>query len=143
MSEFVEVRVSDLSGPALDWAVGKALDWVEPIFGVGQISYIAEDNFLMMAEPDPDEPDEISLIQHFNHYTQWSPSRLWSQCGRIIENNAIGFVGEDADNWLAFASPCDVTHQGVGGTHLIAACRLVVSAELGETVSVPKELLPC
>ena len=140
----VEVKTLELKGPALDWAVGKALNWIEPLYGVGQISYIAEDNFLMMAQPDPDEPDEIILIQHFNHYTQWSPSRLWSQCGPLLEKHYIELSIGEEEYWACRTSTSKYDEGRVnypGSTMLIAACRAIVGEAIGQTVSVPKELL--
>lgn len=124
MTEFVEVKTAELIGPALRYAVATAE-------GLG-------DELRWCFNED----GAFRNIWTDNHGAYW-PDEDWEIGGPLLAKHAIGFVGHDADNWLAFSSPCDVTHQGIGGTHLIAACRLVVSAALGETVSVPKELLSC
>jgi hypothetical protein len=142
----IEVKTADLAGHALDWAVGKSIAWIEPIFGIGQISYIAADNFLMMASPDPDEPDDVTLVEHFNHYSQWSPSRLWSQGGPLMDKYCKGFgmLQDGTDTrWRSFAfNPDSGMQRMLGGeTILIAFCRALTALKLGETVRVPAELL--
>ncbi|MBM1212937.1 phage protein NinX family protein, partial [Pseudomonas syringae] len=136
MSEFVEVKTADLVGAALDWAVGKAIGWVEPIFGIGQISYIVEDNFLMMGKPDPDEPDDVTRVEHFNHYTQWAPSRSWSQGGPLIDKYVQQLCdavppecgwGDRAPMHYANSDNADGYQRfAMGETKLIAACRAIV-----------------
>lgn len=147
--KMVEVKVSELSGAALDWAVASAIQWKEPIFGIGAIRYIEEDRYLMMETPDPDEPDDVTKPSHFNHHQQWSPSRIWSQGGPLIEKYDIALEATDSDHgadwrWKS-RFECDgagfVGHVCQGPTPLIAACRAIVSAKLGDTVTVPAELV--
>lgn len=115
----VEVKTAELIGYALDWAVGVACKDSEPRL----------------------YPDIRGFWLLGPYGTPWNPSADWSQGGPLIVEHAIGFVGHDADNWLAFSSPCDVTHQGFGQTHLIAACRMIVCAKIGDTVQVPEEMI--
>lgn len=133
MSEFVEVKVSELSGAALDWAVAQ----VEQIDGL--VIHKGRPSF--EKEFDPDCWADDSCLKAFKCWKFYAPSTDWSQGGPLIEKHAIGFVGYDANNWQAFSSPEDVTWQCVGPTHLIAACRVIVAAKLGETVQIPKELI--
>lgn len=117
----IEMKTVDLTGPALDWAIAQ-IEGVEvaiaaPHYGTGWRVY---------------KP---------NFGGKYSPSTEWAFGGPLIAKHAIGFVGHDADNWLAFSSPADSTHQGIGPTHLIAACRAIVAAKLGDTLQVPRELL--
>ena len=135
---FIEVKTADLVGAALDWSVGNAIGWIEPIFGIGQISYIQEDAFLMMAEPDPDEPEDVALGEHFNHYTQWSPSRLWSQGGPLRDKYQVEILECYTAVHAKLAGKTNSA--GHGETALIAICRAIVASVLGDTVSVPKEL---
>ena len=143
----VEVKTADLIAPALDWAVAKALDWKEPHYGVGAIQYIAQDKFLLMEAPDPHEPYDVTQSHHFNHYEQWSPSRIWSQGGPLIDTHQIEFsicdttdiVGASMLCWKSYGKS-HRTRWSKGATHLIAACRAIVAAKLGDTVSVPAEL---
>ena len=118
----MKIKTSELSGAALDWAVAKAEDEVGIDFCL---------------------KDDGSV---FNVWTEecgsYRPSEDWEIAGPLIAGHAIGFVGHDSDNWKAFSSPEDVTYQGVGPTHLVAACRLIVSAKLGNEIEVPEELQP-
>ena len=150
MSE-IEVKTADLSGAALDWAVAKAIEWKEPIFCIGRICYIEEDQYLIMEKPDPDEPDDVTKPHHFNHYEQWSPSRIWSQVGPMIDKYRVWLsersAGNEypADEWCADVnSPKNMAcryNYFVGRSPLIAACRAIVAAKLGDTVQVPAELV--
>jgi len=123
MSEFVEVKTADLVGAALDWAVAQAAGWVAA-------------RFVPVHSPSKTYYEVRSPAGSL-----LSPSTDWSQGGPLIDGYAIGFSGWSEDNWLAFSSPEDISHEGIGSTHLIAACRAIVASVLGETVSVPKELL--
>lgn len=120
----IEINTTDLIGPALDWAVAKTE-------GAAVVT-------------DPNSPSSRQMrvdADSINGWYCYSPSTDWSQGGPLFAKYAIGFVGHDADNWLAFSSPMDETHQDIGPTHLIAACRMIVSAIIGDTVSVPVELV--
>lgn len=132
------VKTSDLIGPALDWAVAEAIEWKEPIFCVGRISYIKEDQYLMMEKPDPDELDEVTDPYYFNHFEQWSPSRIWSQGGPLIREH-IGSLVNQGGRWAVYTRK--PVFAGNGETPLIAACRAIVAAKLGDQVDVPDELM--
>lgn len=114
--EMVEAKTAEMVSPALDWAVA-------------------------LADKNPAHISEYTGKVVHGMAVIFAPSTNWDQGGPLIDKYAIGFVGHDADNWLAFASPEDIVYQGIGATHLIAACRLIVSAKLGETVLAPKELV--
>jgi hypothetical protein len=111
-----EVKVSELSGSALDWAVAKC------------------------------EGEELRLIkgQPETLWTEngWKPSTDWSQGGPIIELNLIS-VGEG--NWFPSSKFMACLFSGdvvtFGKTYLEAAMRCYVASKLGDTVSVPVELL--
>lgn len=87
---------------------------------------------------------------------RYSPSTIWSQGGPLIDKYQIRFYGvqylkgrgrgdyigatigfaqtvsgENAQEWA------DV---GIGTAHLVAACRAIVAAKLGDEVEVPEEL---
>ena len=117
------VKTCELIGPALDWAVAKA-------DGVSTHKF-REKTFALFGSL------AIPLGDAENGY---APSTCWHCGGPLIHAHAIGFVGHDADNWLAFSSPEDETHEGIGPTHLVAACRAIVAAKLGDTVQIPDEL---
>ncbi|MEE5138691.1 phage protein NinX family protein [Pseudomonas alliivorans] len=123
MSEFVEVKTADLVGAALDWAVAKVAG-VELAL-VGAHPHIVVDGRLL---------------------GNYRPSTSWNQGGPLIETRAVTLTpfainfGGAPSYWLA--QPWDERCLPVDGpTPLVAACRAIVASVLGETVSVPKELL--
>lgn len=112
--ETVTLRTCDLIGAALDWAVAKAVTYVD--------------------------------------YHGWSPSTDWSQGGPLIEKhhvqtsfNGCGFSrSTTGEHWCAYACKDngeELRPSGSGPTPLIAACRAIVSAHLGDSVDVPAELV--
>jgi hypothetical protein len=116
----MEVKTSDLTLLALDWAV----QWAHnPTGPTGEGWYERDENGLLF---DP-----------LNEYTV-SPSTIWAQGGPIIEREKIETRYANKQ-WCAW-------HESVGGgnhgsTPLIAAMRCYVASKLGDTVDVPDELL--
>jgi Protein of unknown function (DUF2591) len=79
----------------------------------------------------------ISVRLIAQHY---QPSTDWRMCGPLIAEHRVSLIYSDET-----CDPCawtDSTAPWHGGTPLIAACRAIVASAIGETVSVPKELLP-
>lgn len=120
----VTVKTAELEGAALDWAVAKAKkpQDVHPAWDLAE--------------------DEKGAQWLRGLVGTYSPSRIWAHGGPIIEERNIGFsyIGEE---WLA---TLDETTQGCGHcesgpTHLVAAMRAIVAAELGDTVEIPEELV--
>lgn len=136
----IKVKVSELSWAALDWAVADAIEWKEPIFGVGLIRYINEDRYLMMDAPDPDEPDDTTKLHHFNHYEHWSPSRIWGQCGPLIDKLHVDMCCLPGGKRYSRIEGGGRALQ-YGDTPLIAACRAIVAAKFGDEIEVPAELM--
>lgn len=115
------VPVANLTGPALAYAVamaeglGETLDWCF-------------------------RPSGLFGNIWTDDHGSYRPDEDWELGGQLITKHAIGFVGHDADNWLAISAPEDKEYRGIGPTHLVAACRLIVTAKLGSSVQVPEEL---
>ena len=119
-------KVSELTGGLLDAAVAKANGWpfdINPI-GDGRFCYLTQG-----AE-------------------SFSPSRLWSEGGWIIENELIELVvfrqpgDDDGDEiiWSAYYTESangEKPPEGRGPTPLIAAMRAYVCSKLGEEVELP------
>lgn len=120
MSRMIEVKTADLIGPALDWAVG-------------------------VAEGDQMETPASDVVWS-KYHGAYSPSIDWSQGGPLIEKYRleIVFSGSRSEGWECVKSwrcaEVDDTYP-VGETHLIAACRAIVAAKLGDVVGVPAELV--
>lgn len=122
MSEFVNVRTADLTGAALDWAVAKAEEIELSL--VGAHPHVVAEGQLMGA---------------------YRPSTDWSQAGPLIEACELT-VEPSAWDWRGVCVLWRAQEEGedVYFEHtnlLVAAMRAAAYAKLGETVSVPKELL--
>lgn len=109
------VKVSELSGAALDWAVAKCEGHTIEHAG-GKWFYIP-----MM------DQDKIGA--------GYSPSTQWWRGGPIIERERIHVYA--GPQWTAVIKPGQFVY---GPAPLIAAMRCYVASELGETVEVPEEL---
>ena len=109
------MKTSELTGPALDWAVAKCEEYPMGI-------WYDEDSLPMVRD------DEVP---------EWKPSTDWAQGGLIIERERINlepFTDINGEQWSAdgaWDSP----------TPLIAAMRCFVASKLGDEVEVPDELL--
>lgn len=121
------LKVKDLEGPSLDWAVAKCefphLIWGETI---GLSSHARG----LIVIPEFKEPK-----------CYWSPSSSWTKGGPIIERERItveNFKG--GGKWSAFkfdTGDCEIAAE----TPLIAAMRCYVASEVGEEIDVPDELI--
>lgn len=115
------MKTSELTGPALDWAVAKCL-W--------------------LLGPDGRLTDEY--CDSLRHDQDGGFSTDWSQGGPIIEREKITIWPDEASvEWLAekaFTLQRDDEYWG-GTTPLIAAMRCYVASKLGDEVEVPDELL--
>ena len=122
MSEFVNVRTADLTGAALDWAVANGEEIELSL--VGAHPHVIVDGQLMGA---------------------YRPSTDWSQAGPLIEACELT-VEPSAWDWRGVCVLWRAQEEGEDTYFehtnlLVAAMRAVAYAKLGETVSVPKELL--
>lgn len=118
-TSMVEVRVCELISPALDWAVG-----------------VAEGNPMRVP---------VSDVVWSDHHGSYAPSISWAQCGPLMDTHAVkvSICQKEQGEGRASASVArngNVYWQG-GSTPLIAICRAVVAASLGEAVRVPAELV--
>lgn len=131
MSGMIEVKTSELEGAALDWAVAQADGF--PVQYSKRLGVHVQKTMQVSADP--------SYIRMGSRY---QPSTDWSQGGPLIDKYQIEFryvSDEIVRAVLATGAAFIPTPFGTGQTHLIAACRAIVAAKLGETVSVPAELL--
>ncbi|MGN8276644.1 phage protein NinX family protein [Pseudomonas sp. SMN5] len=134
MNELIEVKVGDLTGAALDWAVAKAAGWVAarivPILTPSKTYYEIQ------------APSGLQL----------NPSVDWARCGPLIEKYQVAPIPEAHDGlegtemserWYA-----DIYYDGGEqyttehcDSPLIAACRAIVASVFGDTVNIPVELI--
>lgn len=140
MSQFVEVKTSELVGPALDWAVAKATEawefaheWfptmtLDPCF-IG-IRNVAVDGCVWLEPRNPFRQDP----QPFR------PSTDWAQGGPLRDNHKVDITeGDHAVSASILTESCECVDAS-GPTALIAICRAIVAAKLGDVVQVPVEL---
>lgn len=130
MTDLTEVKAADLAGEPLNWSVAIAMGLSPSVvpaqYGVPARVFIQQEGmFPVRYKPAVDWQVGGPLIEknHVDlHYPHGLPGRGWmAQAGTQIEERPI-----------AAADP----------TPLVAVCRAIVANKLGETVQVPKELLP-
>ncbi|BBV97970.1 phage protein NinX family protein [Pseudomonas monteilii] len=128
MTDLIEVRVSNLIGAPLDWAVAK-VESIETSWRYGRELVQVHDR------------GGIKLIESIRSI--YSPSTEWSQGGPLIDkhNGGLHYEAHLADaNFRYSSGPGRTGFWCYGPTALIAFCRGLVKAKLGDTVQVPKEL---
>lgn len=125
MKEMIEVKAADLIGPALDWAVAKAEGWDFDNYFYRHGSY-----WVIQVVREGYNPER--KVYWF------TPSTDWSQGGPLIEAHVTALNQTGTHTWWAHSED----RLGEGDTALIAACRAIVAAKLGEAVSIPAELSP-
>ena len=120
----MKIKTSELTGPALRWAVAEA-EWKGGVSVgclIGQQIYCYDDGEKVLYEPDTN----------------------WAQGGLIIEQEAISVTASYAEYWsariLLNLDEHDEATVSFGPTPLIAAMRCYVASKLGDEVDVPKEL---
>lgn len=123
MSNFVEVKTAELTGPALDWAVAKATG--ETLGGES-----IQDGYIL-----------VGLGVDGDLQRKFSPSTEWSQGGPLRDSYDVG-IEPGTPNGPPYAYvPGRDLEGSFGETALIALCRAIVAAKLGDVVQVPKELI--
>jgi len=112
------IKTSDLTGPALDWAVAKC------------------------------EGFEMRAWRTYKRLNRVDFSTQWDLAGPIIERECIdlesfGAASEhpkNPDGWDAVIYLRDEHVSATGPTPLVAAMRCYVASKMGEYVEVPEEL---
>lgn len=148
MTRMIEVNTAELIGPALDGAVAVALGW--------QMRRVPKDidgqnGGEVLAPPDLSSDFQFpprGKVAPWYFVRRWSTD--WSQGGPLLDMHckSFGLVQERDGRWRAFGygngRPFDTGRQmrlASGPTILIAACRAIVAAKLGDVVQVPAELV--
>ena len=123
----MKIKVSELSGIALDWAMAKS-EGHHTFFESGWRCEIGDSG-----------PHDIGMSGKYGY----SPSTDWSQAGPLIERCRVQL--EPGSSWIAktdcgggFSRFAEV----LGHTALIAACRAIVASVFGDEVEIPQELAP-
>jgi hypothetical protein len=126
MTDMIKVQTTDLAGAALDWAVAKV-----------------EEVPVLIASPQYGTNWRVYKPGFGGKY---SPSTDWAVGGLLLDKHCTSFgVIQDvtASRWRSFAYKAETGMSRLAGGEsiLIAACRAIVTLNLGDTVQVPKELL--
>jgi Protein of unknown function (DUF2591) len=114
------IKISELTGSALDWAVAKCLN-ITPIAVKKKYS----EGYMLYSLPASTIPLEYSS--------------KWSQGGPIIERERIT-IDSDLTIWCA-SSDSNQSAMCYGPTPLIAAMRCYVASKMGDAVEIPEELI--
>ncbi|MBF8646829.1 phage protein NinX family protein [Pseudomonas pudica] len=130
MTDLIEVRVSNLVGAPLDWAVAMAEG-----FGIDPESRTT------VWHPGG-LPCSISIRGAADGFG-WRPSTDWGQGGLLIDKHSgtAQHIPGLPDDLHYAGGPADAGVWCYGPTALIAFCRGLVNHKLGDTVQVPKELM--
>lgn len=134
----MKVKTADLIGPALDWAVERAI-------GSDPLAMVEQDYGQSYVRPLT-RYVAINLMPGGcgDNYEIRSPSTDWSQGGPIIEREGIDTRESSMGGWCAGAI-IDygniVAYTAYGPTLLVAAMRCYVTRVFGCDIDVPDELL--
>ena len=130
----MKIKVKDLIGPALDWAVAKAEDNED-----------CRDPYVTRTR---DGMETYVKVTTFSGYeADWEPSADWSQAGPIIEREKItldyDYDGQGLSLWTArkYAFDGTLLWAESGDSPLIAAMRCFVACRLDDEVDIPEELM--
>lgn len=126
------IKVSEATGPALDWLVAKCEGYKN----------LRKDVFSSELVMDPPRVEYGAVaLSELNYSTDWA------QGGQLIEREAHNlFKHNGGTDWCC---ACNVPRDGYtaiitadGPTPLIAAMRCVCCSKLGDVVDIPEELCP-
>lgn len=127
----IEVKTAELIGPALDWAVAMAEGAKPERPQDGQVGFGGVHMLCGVRK------------HRLRGEYDYSPSTDWSQGGPLIEKHQIDLCWDGVEGkamwWNAYNQ--DFAKQQTHQSPLIAACRAIVAANLGDVVSVPAELV--
>ncbi len=137
------MKTSELIGPALDWAVAKALDL--PVVMLHDLMWkvAAENNYkgdlAWHFEARKNEP-WITTGHGIEGSSLPEYGADWAQGGPIIEREKISTMWSLNNQWNACTGFSAQGHL-LGPTPLIAAMRCYIASKLGDEVEIPEELL--
>ena len=135
------MKTSELTGTALDWAVGVAegMQWQDDDPEVGlyhRRDYQYRNDRLVLNALDDDLMDDWSL-------TLYSPSTDWAQGGPIIEREGISVLYRTGVRMIANINgqyEQTIGHRHKGNIGLLVAMRCYVASKMGDEITLPKEM---
>lgn len=122
------MNISDLSGPALNWAVAMCLGW----------KWKVEEGKLLLARPDHTQTKQLVNSKSFKvvELRFFTPDASWSITGPIIAKNKISLACFD-NKWYANVNDSKY----YGHTPLVAALRCFASMKFGKNIELPDVIL--
>lgn len=137
MSEFVEVNTAEITGPALDWCVCMIDAGARYHDDYGRATLVIPGAAAMM--------DGLKRPRYAAAVPDYSSD--WAHGGPLLDKYDIALNGGLADGerviyaTLRAVSDNSPFATAAGPTRLIAVCRSIVAAKLGDVVQVPAELV--
>ncbi len=125
----IELKTSELIGAALNFAVARVVDYKPALIQ----DPCGPDEWIIMGR------DDMYLTRDPEEFHVWSPSTEWSQCGPLLRKFSVDI--EHLGDGRVIGRIVEDGAAELGPDELIAACRAIVAARLGDTVSVPAELV--
>lgn len=125
----MNIKTSELTGAAFDWAVAVAMGWKWKMDGKKII--LARP----AKRPNKRRPFDTLGLAYFH------PAKSWSIAGPIIEREQISLGDNCPQGWEASRRKGVFAVRGFGPTPLVAAMRCYVASKLGDDVEIPAELL--
>ena len=119
MSGMIKVKVSELTGAALDYAVEIAIHDISPTA-------------------------KHAFAWQYQNEERKDYSSNWSHGGPLIEKHDVCLAIVQGQWYAAFDPGYKLSEwddAGSGDTPLLAACRAIVTEKLGETIQLPSRLL--
>jgi hypothetical protein len=133
------MKTSELTGAALNWAVGVAqgMQWESDDPDVGLYHRSTSRKRYVVVPLDYATMEDWSL-------ELYAPPTDWMQGGPIIEREGISVIEESDRTWTAdiyrYTDLDTPLYSEQGRTPLIAAMRCYVASKLGYSIDVPAEL---
>lgn len=130
----MKIKVSELTGPALDWAVAKCANVAVEVSKIHQYGKPTGETLLIL-------PNSGCCMGN----DTYSPSTDWSQGGPILDKGFIELNTTDLANNELWEGMLPGQGEGstfaFGPTRLVAAMRCYAASILGDEVDIPEELI--
>jgi hypothetical protein len=128
----IEMKTSELIGPALDWAVAMSEGATNLYFDTVACWWFTLNG-----------ADRV-LSSGWSEKQNYCPSTDWRYGGPLLKPNRISLTQKHSGWVIAciYDSNDEPTHMQLAEDPLIAAMRCLCASKLGDTVQVPQELLP-
>ncbi|CAH0646709.1 MULTISPECIES: DUF2591 domain-containing protein [Pseudomonas] len=130
MTDLIEVKAADLVGEALGWAVGMAegleLELEPPHYNTSWRVFARH---------------RYTVTEQAKRFNPWED---WAVGGPLLQKHNVSLhcPQKDWDYWAAWITENGKDVAQGADFPLPAACRAIVAHKLGDTVQVPKELMP-